>query len=683
MTNIHFNSWIILLILNFNLTSNISLCAEDWKRTTGPFGGTIRTVAVTPKGTILAGGTNGIVYRSTNEGTSWTESGSFNYEVRCFVNTKTHGMFVTGDRGFIYSSTDDGISWNSIVGFIPTLGVYSLAVNDSGYMFAGTSDGFFHSNNFGATWTKDTTIISTVTAIVIYPTDSVFVLTYNGAYVSKNRDLKWGKISSINGRCFSMNFNGEFYATSNVGLVRSFDFGRTWSALPNISLLYVGALHHDSLGNLYIGAWKTGILRIKYNSSIPETLGLSGNECASIVSSNPSTLYAATVRGSMYSSNDSGTTWMRRNNGIAGVSVWRFSHPSSAIMYACSYMDGVFRSTDDGYSWNSIGLEGKRLWAVEGSGDSTVFAVTDSGLFRSTDIGSTWTYNRNARTEYSTLTSNKNGIVFLTTETGVARTTDGGGKWTDLPGVTPRYVYCNNDERLFAFGYAGIQYSTDNGETWTYQNFPQSLNGSLCLAAHGNDLLFGTNEGLLRSSNMGLSWIDTVYNNGAVLTAVITKEGRYFTATQFNGVSEYDKATSKWKEIGQILPSQWVHSITLNSQGNLLAATEGMGVFRTVSLVSSVENARTVRPTAFAVSQNYPNPFNPSTTISFILPTSSYVSLKIFDVLGKEVGSLVSENLSAGTYSRLWNAAKMASGVYFYRLQAGAFAETKKLMLVR
>jgi hypothetical protein len=85
----------------------------------------------------------------------------------------------------------------------------------------------------------------------------------------------------------------------------------------------------------------------------------------------------------------------------------------------------------------------------------------------------------------------------------------------------------------------------------------------------------------------------------------------------------------------------------------------------------------------YSLSQNYPNPFNPSTTISFDLPTKSYVSLKVFDVMGREVATIASEELSAGTYTRQWNASNMSSGIYFYRLQAGNYFESKKLILLK
>jgi cyclomaltodextrinase / maltogenic alpha-amylase / neopullulanase len=88
-------------------------------------------------------------------------------------------------------------------------------------------------------------------------------------------------------------------------------------------------------------------------------------------------------------------------------------------------------------------------------------------------------------------------------------------------------------------------------------------------------------------------------------------------------------------------------------------------------------------PKTFALEQNYPNPFNPSTTIRYQLPQSATVSLKIYDVLGREVQTLVNERQAAGQYSVLFNASGLASGVYFYRLQAGNFVQTKKMMLLK
>jgi len=87
--------------------------------------------------------------------------------------------------------------------------------------------------------------------------------------------------------------------------------------------------------------------------------------------------------------------------------------------------------------------------------------------------------------------------------------------------------------------------------------------------------------------------------------------------------------------------------------------------------------------TSFALHQNYPNPFNPSTTISYELPARSHVTLKVFNVLGQEVATLVSGDAEAGRHQVPWNAAGMANGVYLYRLKANGFVETKKFILLK
>jgi len=126
--------------------------------------------------------------------------------------------------------------------------------------------------------------------------------------------------------------------------------------------------------------------------------------------------------------------------------------------------------------------------------------------------------------------------------------------------------------------------------------------------------------------------------------------------------------------------------ISFATDGKTLYGGTGMaGIWRRplAEIVTDVSGVYDVRPSAYRLWQNFPNPFNPSTTISFSLLSRSFVSLKIFDVLGKEVAVIVNEELPGGTYTRVWNAGSMPSGVYFYRLHAGSYTETKSLMLLK
>ena len=88
-------------------------------------------------------------------------------------------------------------------------------------------------------------------------------------------------------------------------------------------------------------------------------------------------------------------------------------------------------------------------------------------------------------------------------------------------------------------------------------------------------------------------------------------------------------------------------------------------------------------PGVFTLDQNYPNPFNPSTTIEFTLPKSEFVELKVFNILGKEVSTLVSNKLNQGNHTYTFDGKNLASGVYYYQLIAGDFREVKKMILLR
>jgi hypothetical protein len=121
-----------------------------------------------------------------------------------------------------------------------------------------------------------------------------------------------------------------------------------------------------------------------------------------------------------------------------------------------------------------------------------------------------------------------------------------------------------------------------------------------------------------------------------------------------------------------------IHNFANNNYKLIPPRTNGFtGFFSSVVMVSNT------KPQTFALGQNYPNPFNPSTAIKYQIPAVSDVRLEIFDLLGRKVSTLVSERQAAGSYQATFNAANFASGVYFYRLQAGSFVETKKMLLVK
>jgi hypothetical protein len=88
-------------------------------------------------------------------------------------------------------------------------------------------------------------------------------------------------------------------------------------------------------------------------------------------------------------------------------------------------------------------------------------------------------------------------------------------------------------------------------------------------------------------------------------------------------------------------------------------------------------------PVEFALYQNYPNPFNPGTSFEFRVPSSGLVTLSVYDLLGREIATLVNEVRAPGAYTERWDASSLSSGVYFYKLEAGNFTQTRKLLLLK
>lgn len=103
----------------------------------------------------------------------------------------------------------------------------------------------------------------------------------------------------------------------------------------------------------------------------------------------------------------------------------------------------------------------------------------------------------------------------------------------------------------------------------------------------------------------------------------------------------------------------------------------------TIEDPTSVNQVSTEVPDNFKLLQNFPNPFNPTTKIGFAIPKRAFVALKVFDILGKEVSTLINENLNPGIYAYSFDASALTSGIYFYKLEADGIIETKRMMLLK
>ncbi|MCH8032961.1 MAG: T9SS type A sorting domain-containing protein [Bacteroidetes bacterium] len=122
-----------------------------------------------------------------------------------------------------------------------------------------------------------------------------------------------------------------------------------------------------------------------------------------------------------------------------------------------------------------------------------------------------------------------------------------------------------------------------------------------------------------------------------------------------------------------------------NAPSLVEALVDDFQIFAVDSNITAIDStiATLNIPRKFELSQNYPNPFNPSTAIKYSIPKAGFVTLVVYDVLGSEVSSLVNEEKTAGYFEIEFDGSSLASGIYFYRLQAGDFVETKKMMMLK
>lgn len=429
--------------------------------------------------------------------------------------------------------------------------------------------------------------------------------------------------------------------------------------------------------------WALFILAILTPSNAPSqtnfwelTNGPGASAISALAINSSGHIFVETGNGIFFRSIDNGWTWTQFYRTSIGPLAFNSSDHIFAGTFGGSFpnfVTTVLRSTDNGATWIETRLTNSPVSAFAFNRSGHVFAATDlSGVFRSTDNGDSWTQIGLVGAGISSLVTNLSGHIFAGTGNGIFRSTDNGGTWVPAKtGLTYKNVsklVINSKGHLFAAvdtsfvldlepQRGGVFRSTDNGESWTFvmppfTQPPYTIYSDVwALAINSNDQVFaaayhevvpsGPQGGVYRSTDDGDSWVNTGLTDPTVL------------------------------------------ALAINSSGRLFAGTSSGKIFRTVQSTTGVEKVTTEIPIGFRLEQNYPNPFNPSTTIQFSLLHSGYVTLKVFTFLGEEVASLLSENLQAGKYSTEWNANGMASGVYFYRLQAGAFLETKKLMLLK
>jgi len=382
------------------------------------------------------------------------------------------------------------------------------------------------------------------------------------------------------------------------------------------------------------------------NWTVSTVTGASGLECSGISAINANTAWIAmndpsnVTSGGIFKTTNGGSNWVRDTTAFQGSG----GHPNVIHFFDANnglcvgnprggYWE-IYTTADGGTNWarvssvnipaplsGELGIEHSN---VHSAGNSFWFQTYANRLYRTTDHGYTWTVA-------DSVTGGPNQLGF------------GFAFKDDLNGLAADF-----------FPISVISKTTDGGETWAPIPYPPGLStiSSLFIV-----YAKGTTGSYIITSQTNLGG-----NQMQPGTAYTTDDG--VTWTQVSNLPCGPAVFSDWN-------TGWCGSVNDS-------------VYKWVSdiLVTSVNEVDGVVDN-FILEQNYPNPFNPSTTIRYSVPTTEFVTLKVYDVLGNEVATLVNEEKPAGSYEVNFNAAKLSSGIYFYSLQVGSYTQTKKLILMK
>lgn len=386
-----------------------------------------------------------------------------------------------------------------------------------------------------------------------------------------------------------------------------------------------------------------------------------------------STVVVGTNQGMNYSS-DYGNNWTFGGGGIAYVDIRAVIYsPISTAYYQDNWLAGtngpyIFGSLIPATNWSGFPNDSTAL--TGGNNVNSILRTTGDELYVGSDKGM-YILKGGPPNEYWDRINNGlysgdftivrdviefNGDVFIGTNSGVYKRTSSG--WIDKNvGLTNTNVTALGGSGSFLFAGTntssteGVFISSDHGESWTFLlTIPwvtsiQAIGPNIFASSYG--------DGIWLSIDYGGSW--TQINDG------FSSSAYYVLSTGINDKYIY-------------------------------AGTNASGVWRRElsELVTDVNSGNNLNPSAFSLEQNYPNPFNPSTKIRYSIPSvtlsgveGSRVQLKVYDVLGNEVATLVNEEKPAGSYEITFDASGLSSGIYLYKLTAGSFIQTRKMMLVK
>jgi photosystem II stability/assembly factor-like uncharacterized protein len=714
---------VLIFILGMNLTA---YSQSRWEKINGPVGGSIGGLYVKGDTVIISGGVKGIVFYSLNKGKNWQQSNlKLNNNILDFIITNDGSIISSGYKNGIYK-TGDLINWYRVYydgNYYGYLGkdiennIYTGTLNNN----VAIPDKIVMSTNNGNNWEVSLNNTKNIGNFLFNIDSSLFAGGWKGILKKGHGSTNWEVINldtvpSNLYKIFSDSV-GNIYAF-NVGtyMLMSSDGGNSWKYLDTLGFLRYGNQLNSCLFNqrLIGGMNETGLnntwgivlsddngftWRQSNNTGLPPKFS-----SAYRLEKSGTNTYLGTNAAGVFKSTDFGESWFPINNGITAADVNSIYFDNEGILYSANWSNGFQKSTDMGETWTVInnGLTNSYALSIIADDNGNLIGGTEEGTFKSTDKGENWlpTSNVGSNFMFRLYKDNNNRIYAADFYTGFYRTSDLGLSWQridkNFANTRIRGFAVDSSNNLYAGTLDGRIYkSTNDGINW--QQIRSHSGSSIVrieVSPNGNIFAATSGEGILRSTDNGNSWIPVNSGIGWLNAGPlgINKKGEIFTATTEEKVYYSNNNGMSWQNYTSNLNMTAIRTIIFDKDDNLyLATNESVWRSNPDSVTTVVKSEDKVYQ--FALMQNYPNPFNPVTKIKYAVPSSlssqeragvrSFVTLKIYDILGKEVTVLVNKEQETGEYEVEWNASNIPSGVYFYTLRAGELVQTRKLVLLR
>lgn len=688
-------------IVTFVLLLSINIYSIDfWQQTNGPYGSTVMCMEYSPSGSIFCGTfTGGGIYKSTNNGAEWFKVLGDNRNSWAWViTTDKFGNLYAGCSGHgIIKSTDDGITWLQLSS---TITPQAIAVNSNGDIFAGLSAGHvFRSTNNGINWVSVNFGANGVRKILIKPNGYVFAAFPPYVNLSTDNGTTWNRITPMGmagANDMSLDSSGNVLICNSNGIFKTSNDGVNWQqicsegSLLSIAVAGDGAIYAGNDFGTIIKSTDNGLSWLKLFSNI----SIGGNSGVMDILIKPDEkLFAGYYYLGVFGSFDNGLTWNKINNRLSNQRISVVKSSGSGRIYAGSFNDGLYYTTNNGDNWINAGFENKYPLQIGFNGDQNIFVYTPNlqgGLYRSTNGGATWEDNNNNGIPQGNVYQflNINNSFFAASQSGIYKTTNNGINWVlkNINASRFRNIKENSDHIIFASTESRLYRSSDMGESWQALDSLGYFIQGYCV--YNNNVYCISSSRLYRSTNLGINWV--IADSTANFSNLTCNNLGVLFVSDWDGIYRSMDFGSNWEQINTGLLFTDITSLNFDEQGFLYAGTWGAGVFRsTLSTVNITTTGNQSLPDKFSISQNYPNPFNPVTNIKFEIPKTGFVKITVFDMLGKVVTTLVNQQLQPGSYNVYWDASNYPSGVYFYKIEVkntdkiGVFSDSRKMVLIK